>query len=106
MGITFRKNVYYMPGGVAADLTGATAFLRVRTTIASVTDLVNLTTENGGITLTEAEGKLALFIDETETAALDYADFPAIYELVLTLGDDTIWLLEGTASFKRRFPDV
>lgn len=98
-GSTFRKTFYYKPGGVAADLTGYTARCQIRETIASVTDLVELTTENGGITITALEGKIELLITATATAALTFTT--AVYDIELINGTEVIRLVGGKVTLDK-----
>lgn len=88
-GDTYAKNIWYKPGGVAADLTGCTARMQIRQTIGSATVIHSLTTENSGITITAAEGKISLLISATDTAAFTF-NSPAAYDLELIFADGTV----------------
>lgn len=98
-GATFRKTIYYKPGGVAADLTGFTARCQFRETIDAATEILELTTENGGITLTALEGKIELLITATATAALTFTT--AVYDLELIDGTEVIRLIEGRVTLSK-----
>jgi hypothetical protein len=52
------------------DVTGFTARMHVRSTLESPAVLVELTTENGRITLGDAEGTVFLELEATATALL------------------------------------
>lgn len=82
------------------DLTGYTARMQIRPDYASTTVLVELTTENARITITPAAGTIALYISDTDTSALAFADAPAVYdlELVPPAPGDVIRLLRGTVT--------
>lgn len=75
------------------DLTGYTADLQIREVIEDVSALVNLTTENGGITIVGAEGKITLYISSTATASLDFIQ--GVYDLKIDSGARVYRILEG-----------
>jgi hypothetical protein len=79
-GATFRKRLQWKsPAGAPIDLTGCTARLQVREEVESPTVLVDLTTENGGITLGGVDGTIDLFVSATATAA--YAWESGVHDL-------------------------
>jgi len=83
------------------DLTGYSAKMQVRPDYASTTVLVELTTENDGITITPASGKIDLYISDADTAVLTFTADPAVYDLELVPpapGGDVIRLLRGTVT--------
>jgi hypothetical protein len=69
---TFVKQLRWLPAGVAQNFTGWTARLRVGTP--GQPALVQLTTENGGLTLT-TDGLITITITSTITAALASATY-------------------------------
>lgn len=69
---------------VAKDLTGYTARMQIRSSINAASFLIELTTENSGIVLTPAEGKIELVMTDTETSAL--SGTKGIYDLELIDG--------------------
>ncbi len=72
-GATFRKRlVWKSPSGTPIDLTGCTARMQVRAEVESAVVLLNLTTENGGITLGGATGVIELLSAPTETATMEW----------------------------------
>jgi hypothetical protein len=92
-GATYKQNLVYKDNDdVIVDLTGVTARMQIRHTFKS--DVIHeLTTENGGITITGAIGEIDLLILATVTDT-----FPAItgvYDLELILGTDVERALEG-----------
>jgi hypothetical protein len=62
--------------GDLIDLTGYTARLQVREKYSSETKLLDLTTENGGITLGGAAGTVAVLATATQMAAITVPDLP------------------------------
>lgn len=70
-GATFQKTLYYKDKTkVAIDLTGYTARMQIRETPQSSTFVAELTTENGGITITGAAGQIDLLLSATATSAI------------------------------------
>ena len=61
-------------------LAGFTARMQVRKDLAAASALVELTTENGGISITPNTGTVSLSISAADTAALQ---FSGIYDLEL-----------------------
>jgi hypothetical protein len=101
-GATFRKTVIWQDAdGVPVDITGYTAVMHVKADKDDVSPLVELTTENGRITLNEEDGELLLGIGPLTTAALD--DWGRGYfDLKLTAPDTVVTrLLEGVAVLSR-----
>lgn len=77
------------------DLTGYTARMQVRSTIASTEVLVELTTENSGIELGTTNGQILLKMTDTQTAAFAWLTGVYDLELIAPSGDVTR-LLKGT----------
>lgn len=73
-GATFRKRLRWTDKATGApiDLTGCTARMQVRAEVDSPTVQLNLTTENGGITLGGTSGTVDLLSAETDTAAMQW----------------------------------
>jgi hypothetical protein len=75
------------------DLTNYTARMQIRSSIDSEDVIIELTTENGRISL-DADGGIALFIADTDTAALDFTN--AVYDLeLIPPGGGADRILEG-----------
>lgn len=72
-GVTFYLPVTYKDEDeVIIPLTGYTAKMQVRNTPEATGDpIIDLTTENGGIVITEAEGLIEVIISAENTAALE-----------------------------------
>lgn len=69
-GATFSRTLTVKDSnGDARDLSDYTARMQVRRTTSSSTTLVELTTENGRISL-NSDGEISLSLSATETAAL------------------------------------
>ena len=84
-GETYRKTFYWKNQNKSAkDLTGYTARMQIRKSNQSASFLQELTTGNGGITITPAEGKIELLISDTDTSALEGTY--AVYDLELIDG--------------------
>lgn len=98
-GATFRLPLTWKTGDPAAavNLTGYTARMQIRSTVTSPTDLLELTTENGGITLGGVAGTIDILIEATDTAGQAWRT--GVYDLELISGaGDVRRLLEGTAT--------
>lgn len=98
-GATFRKVLTWKAGtpAVAVDLTGCTARMQMREVITDTTPLVELTTENGGITLGGVAGTIELVITATATAAITWT--AAVYDLEIEFASgDVTRLVYGTVT--------
>lgn len=84
------------------NLTGFTANLKIKKKLPTgdleTTPIIELTTENNGITLGGAEGTIDLFISATDTANLPSVN--AFYDLLLINGTTIETALSGEASIK------
>lgn len=76
------------------DFTDYTARMQIRRTIESTTVMIELTTENGGITFTdEANGELTVTMSDTQTAALETS---GVYDLeIISDSGDVSKLIKG-----------
>lgn len=81
------------------NLTGFTANMKIKKKLPNgdleTTSIIELTTENGGITLGGLEGTIDLFIDATTTATLPSVN--AFYDLKLINGTIIETALSGEA---------
>jgi hypothetical protein len=102
-GSTFSLPLTYRDAaGAVVNLAGSTARLQVRSTVASATTLLELTTENGGIAVAATAPNLTLTISAAATAALSWDErSPAVYDLELVSGGVVIPLLAGYARLKK-----
>lgn len=100
-GSTFRYSFVrkYKATGLVVDMTGYTARMQIRQSYAAETPLAELTTENGGIVIDGAAGRVSLYLSNTATAAIT-ATAPARYdvELIAPNGDVTRFV-EGAVLF-------
>jgi hypothetical protein len=75
----------YISGGIAtspANLASYTAALQVRSLPSSPTKVLDLTTSNGGISITAAQGKVSVHATAVQTAAID--DGVYVYDCEIT----------------------
>jgi hypothetical protein len=95
----------WQSGGVltyypAVDLTGYTARMQIRASVAATNTLLELTTENGGIVLDPTTGKVTLTATAVQTAAMTFTSGVYDLELVDATGAVTR-LAEGSVAVSR-----
>lgn len=110
-GSTFRRTIEIEQPDLATDPTGQTytdfnlegytARMQVRRTIESTAFLLELTTENGGLTINPAEELNQIYIDVaasvTASLASNFNTVNAVYDLEIVNGDDVVSrILQGT----------
>jgi len=105
-GATFRRTLFVKQGtgenAPAADLTGFSARMQIRTEIESPNVLIELTTQNGRMTITPRDNqnnliaRIDLFIDADDTAALNFESGYHDIELV-SAADEVTRLVQGKA---------
>ena len=84
--------------GAPVNLAGYTARMQVRKTLLAPTPDLDLTTENGGITLGGADGTIMLYASDAVTAAVTSAS--GVYDIELVSGGGFVTrLLEGQVVF-------
>lgn len=82
---------------VPIDLTGCTARMQVRSEVESPDVLIELTTENGRITLGGVDGTVDLLISAADTAAIDWDG--GVFDLeIVHPGGQVTRLAEGSVS--------
>lgn len=88
-GSTFRSQIIWSVGDPALpkNLTGYTGRMQIRSDIDSTEILHELTTENGGIILDEPNGKITLFISDSDSTAFVWND--GVYGLEMIDTADT-----------------
>ena len=98
-GATYRHTLIWNgSNGQPVNLTDCTAKMQVREAATSDTVLLELSTENGGITITPSTGKLELYCSATNTGAL--TGDGGFYDLeVYFLNGDTVRLCGGLVTF-------
>lgn len=94
-GATFKLNIIWRdPAEAPINLTGYTARMQVRQRYASDDPLLNLTTENGGITLGGVAGTIAVVASAAATA--DISVRAGVYDLeVVSAGGEVTRLIQG-----------
>lgn len=94
-GATFTRVINATDAaGDPIDLTGYTARMQVRRDLDASSIIIELTTENGRISLDGASGEITLTIDAEDTSAIPR---PGVYDLELESdGGTVIRLLKGT----------
>lgn len=76
------------------DLSGHTARLQVRRTVESSTVLIELTTENNGIEIDAAFGKISVLMTNTQTSALTSS---GVYDLeIVDAGGSVSRVVQGS----------
>lgn len=99
-GATFEMSMVYKVNDVAVDLTGATARMQVRKGKDDTNFVLELTTENGGISITALSGQIDLIATDTATAAIEQGDY--YYDLELIFADTKVKrLLKGIVTVDR-----
>ena len=108
-GVTFNPILTYRDAtGALVDLTGVSARMQVRESYEATTVVLDLTTENGGITLGGALGTIALSICAEDMSAVPVNSGPGtppaafyVYDLELVAGAVTQRLLQGKFTVTR-----
>lgn len=84
--------------GNPVNLTGYTARMQLRPSVSSETVLLDLTTENGGITLGGATGEITLHFTESNTSPLVKG---GVYDLEMIIGGKVKRLVQGSITVSR-----
>ena len=92
-GATFSKQLTWKIEDDPVDLTTYTARMQVREKYNSPAKILDLTTENGGISLGGDEGTIQIDVSATDTAALVPKCY--VYDLELVSSSTVTRLLEG-----------
>jgi len=97
-GATFNQVItWFGSNGVATNLTGATAIMKVKTSKCDedcVQEITELTTENNRITLGGALGTITLLITAADTLTLPVGQY--YYDLYINFGATSYCKLKGT----------
>jgi hypothetical protein len=98
-GATYRHTLYWKDSSnVAINLQGCTAKMQVRESKSAATVLLELSTQNAGLVITAATGKIDIYISDENTATLPASG--GVYDLEIYHGNgDTTRLCEGTLEF-------
>ncbi len=81
-GTNYRKPFVMKRDGTPVNFTGCTARMQVRESVDSADILLELTTENGGIEIEGAEGKVTLVFKPDDT--VDKAWRMGVYDVEIT----------------------
>lgn len=95
-GTSFTKDIVWKDSnGTPIDVTGYTARMQVRASVAAPEVLLELTTEDDNIVMGTTDGKITLVLTDVETAALVWVSGVYDLEVESTTGVVTR-LLKGT----------
>ena len=92
-GSTFNQQLTWNIDNAPVDLTGYTARMQVREKHISNVYNLNLTTENGGITLGDEEGTISITVSAADTSEIIAKEY--VYDLELDSGGEVTRLIEG-----------
>ena len=92
-GATFSKQLVWTIGNTPVNLTTYTARMQVREKPASKSFIINITTENGGITLGGSAGTINLLMNSGSTA--NFVPKEYVYDLELISSSVVTRLVEG-----------
>lgn len=84
--------------GNPVNLTGYTARMQLRPSVSSETVLLDLTTENGGITLGGATGEITLHFTESNTSPVVKG---GVFDLEMIIGGKVKRLVQGSITVSR-----
>jgi hypothetical protein len=100
-GSTFSRVLTWKDvNGTAINLSGYVARMQIRQTVDAAISLLELTTENGRITLGGPNGTITLFIAAADTLALSQTS--AVYDLELLSSSGVVTrLLEGSVTISQ-----
>ena len=93
-GTTFSKELSYLIDSRPVNLTGYTAKMQVREKHQSANTILNLNTENGGITINPSCGGIQIDVSASVTENIVPKTY--VYDLEITSADNfVIRLIEG-----------
>lgn len=92
-GTTFSNQLVWSIDDTPVDLTTYTARMQVREKYTSTQKILDLTTENGGITLGGSSGTIDINIDSSTTASIVAKNY--VYDLELVSSSTVTRILEG-----------
>ena len=98
-GTTFKQRFIWTQKttGEPVNLTGYTAKMQIRPSEKNNKIIIELSTENSRIVLTEAEGIIDLVLEDEDTVSL--SDTEGVYDLLLTASNgDVVKLVRGKAT--------
>jgi hypothetical protein len=92
-GSTFSKELTWKIENDPVNLDTYTARMQVREKYASKAAIVNINTENGGITLGGSDGKIYLYITDEQTKNIVAKDY--VYDLEMISASEVTRIIEG-----------
>ena len=100
-GVTTSKAfIWKDSAGDVIDLTGYSARMQIRESLASNSTLLSATNANGQLVIAAADGKVTLTLTATETAALTFTS--GLYDLELVSSGGTVTrLVQGTVTLSK-----
>jgi hypothetical protein len=99
-GAGFELPITFRADGDRVDLTDCAARMQARAKVGASEELIELTTENGGIELGGTDGTVTLSMSAAGTAALDFTK--AVYDLeIIPATGEPYRLLEGYVFLSR-----
>lgn len=99
-GATFIKPFTWKAAGVPVNMTGYTARMQMREELDADTTIIELTTENGGISIEPLDGMFTLTMSDAQTKAMNFDT--AIYDIELIAPDGTVTrILKGSVTLSR-----
>jgi hypothetical protein len=102
-GATFNPTIIYQDSsGAVVDITNWTARMKAKTSVGSTTAVLDMSTENGQIVITGAEGKVQLLLEAKETQLLDFTKLVYDLELIDDSAEPVVKrLLEGKVELSK-----
>jgi hypothetical protein len=93
-GTTFSKQLSYLINSQPVDLTGYIGRMQVREKYSSPSPTLNLTMENGGISIGECQGAINVYVDAQQTETLVPKKY--VYDLEIESADGMVYrIIEG-----------
>lgn len=100
-GSTYRKTFQWLAEDEVTpiDLTGYSARMQIRSSYESTDYILELTTENGGISITPLDGKINLYIPESITSKI--SEDVGVFDIELIIATDVYRFLKGSVRFDK-----
>lgn len=92
-GATFSKQLTWNIDDIPVDLTSYTARMQVREKHTSTSKILDLTTENGGISLGDSDGTIDINVSATSTQSIVPKTY--VYDIELISSGTVTRLIEG-----------
>ncbi len=92
----FLNIVYENPNGTPINITNYSAALQVRTSPLAKTSVLTLTTQNGGLVITGALGKIAAHATAAQTSTITNGKYAYDLEITAPISNVVTRLIQGT----------